>query len=531
MLFRSLSCAATRRDAVNLERIFEILRHDLAARALTPEGLTARLRDRVLGLAREAGDDGLLMEITDPDENAVRILTMHNAKGLEAPVVFLYGGFTGSPPVSYREYHSPDEDGRVLHVGSLDAADPDRAVCDEEELGDAQRLMYVAMTRAKALCVLQTVAQPLPASGADSGAPKGNLFSGPVRTVLPRVARLMDEVAADPRVASLFELRVSDRICHRCDPANVIPAQVPAPPAGWTPDPELLALLREVEPPGDAIPARAGAPVFSYSGLKRHAAWREERHGDAPDAAADGSVGDAIAADAVAVDDRVAPSPPEAPNTEPPPGVATGLCVHELCEKVDPAALLVYPTVVDWLDAKGTEAWVRGALARQGLPEPLWRRIGEMVFQAFRTPIELAGFRAPELARCDRLARELEFRIPYDEALAAGLTPVLPRPPRETGWVMGFFDAVLRLEGRLYLVDWKTDRLRDYAPDTVAAHVDRHYALQARLYAAALARMLGIRSAAEWEAAYGGFLYVFVRGFGPGTGVVRLASAWEEVSR
>ena len=153
------------------------------------------------------------------------------------------------------------------------------------------------------------------------------------------------------------------------------------------------------------------------------------------------------------------------------------------------------------------------------------------VFQAFRTPIELAGFRAPELARCDRLARELEFRIPYDEALAAGLTPVLPRPPRETGWVMGFFDAVLRLEGRLYLVDWKTDRLRDYAPDTVAAHVDRHYALQARLYAAALARMLGIRSAAEWEAAYGGFLYVFVRGFGPGTGVVRLASAWEEVSR
>jgi len=527
---RLLSCAATRRDAVNLERIFEILRHDLAARPLTPEGLTARLRDRVLGRDREAGDDALLMEVTDPDENAVRILTMHNAKGLEAPVVFLYGGFSGSPPVSLREYHSPGEGRRILHVGSLDPADPDRAVCDEEELGDAQRLMYVAMTRAKALCFLQTVAEGLPDPQTGVVAPDRGSFSGAVRTILPRVGELRDEVAADPRVAALFELRVARKTCRGCGSAAVIRVPAGASPTGWTPDQGLLALLGDADASGDAGPVRAGAPVFSYSGLKRHAAQREERHGDAPDAAQDAGAAEAVVEDAATSDDAETGALPEVPGTEPPPGVATGLCVHELCEKADPAALLAFPTALEFLDAKGTEAWVRGALTRQGLPGTFWRRVGRMVFDAYRTPIELDGFRAPELARCERLARELEFRIPYDEALAAGLTAVLPHPPREPGWVMGFFDAVLLLEGRLYLVDWKTDWLRDYGPDTVAAHVRRHYALQARLYAAALARMLGIRSAAAWEATYGGFLYVFMRGFGPGTGVVRLTSSWEEVS-
>ena len=153
------------------------------------------------------------------------------------------------------------------------------------------------------------------------------------------------------------------------------------------------------------------------------------------------------------------------------------------------------------------------------------------MFAAYRTPIRLAGFEAPELARCDRLARELEFRIPYDAVLADRLSPVLAHPPSEEGWVTGFFDAVLRLEGKLYLVDWKTDLLRDYGPETVAAHVRSHYVLQARLYATALARMLEVDSARSWEETYGGFLYVFLRGIGTGTGLVLLRSPWEEVSR
>ena len=58
-------------------------------------------------------------------------------------------------------------------------------------------------------------------------------------------------------------------------------------------------------------------------------------------------------------------------------------------------------------------------------------------------------------------------------------------------------------------------------PRTVAAHVDANYALQERLYALALVRMLGIADAAAYEARFGGTLYVFVRGLGRSADAVR----------
>ncbi len=504
--------ASTRRDAVNLERIFGILRHELLARPMTADRLVGRLRDLVLKGSREADSEDLLMEVTDPGENAVRILTMHNAKGLEAPVVFLYGGFSrnASPPV--HEFHSPTEGCRVMHVGKMEAKDPEKPSFDEEELGDAQRLMYVAMTRAKALCYLQIVAEPLPdpVSGTVPGFKE--LFRGAKATVRDRVRALRDEVLTEPRTAELFEVRIQDVICRDCRVDPCAPDQVTAPePLGAAVLETLAEEVTDCLAVSDVGPAglrgRVGKPVFSYSSLKKRSGIIEE--------ARVVSVADAL---------------PEVPATDPPPGVRTGLCVHELCETVALDSLRTAESAGDWLADPAMEAWVRAAVERQALPESCWRRVGEMVYFAFRTPVDLPGCGLPPLGDCDRIAREMEFRIPYDAALALGLESILSRPPQDEGWVMGFFDAVLRLEGLLYIVDWKTDLLRDYTPETSAAHVRLHYALQARLYAAALARMLSIASEEAWEKVFGGFLYVFVRGFGPGTGAVLLRPTWKELS-
>jgi len=91
-----------------------------------------------LDLLREAGDDPAVAE-ADPDEDAVSVLTVHKAKGLEFPVVFLVSCVEQKFPVKRRTDPldlPPDlvEEG----LGGVDA-----------HLHEERRLFYVGMTRAK----------------------------------------------------------------------------------------------------------------------------------------------------------------------------------------------------------------------------------------------------------------------------------------------------------------------------------------------------------------------------------------------
>ena len=82
----------------------------------------------------------------------------------------------------------------------------------------------------------------------------------------------------------------------------------------------------------------------------------------------------------------------------------------------------------------------------------------------------------------------------------------------------GIIDLLFEHEGRTWVLDWKTDRLPSYDDATLQAHAEEHYAVQARLYALGVARMLQIRDAADHEARFGGVIYCFVRGLGAPVG-------------
>lgn len=94
-----------------------------------------------LGYFREA--NGVIPLQSDENENAVRLMTVHGAKGLEFPHVFMLRAISPSFPASYketmvafpRELRDPD---------SLTEAD-DKTLHEQEE----RRLFYVAMTRAR----------------------------------------------------------------------------------------------------------------------------------------------------------------------------------------------------------------------------------------------------------------------------------------------------------------------------------------------------------------------------------------------
>jgi DNA helicase-2/ATP-dependent DNA helicase PcrA len=100
-----------------------------------------------LDLLREAGDDPAVAE-ADPDDDAVHVLTVHKAKGLEFPVVFLVGCAEQKFPV--RRKADPLELPAELVRESLAAGDP--------HMQEERRLFYVAMTRARDELVMTSAA-------------------------------------------------------------------------------------------------------------------------------------------------------------------------------------------------------------------------------------------------------------------------------------------------------------------------------------------------------------------------------------
>jgi len=127
----------------NIARFFEIVR---SQSALLSDDRAIFVAPHLATLI-EAGDDPATAEL-DPDADAVALLTIHKAKGLEFPVVFLPGMVAGRFPSGGRG------DPLALPAGLGRGLPP----TTEASLAEERRLCYVAMTRARDELVLSHAA-------------------------------------------------------------------------------------------------------------------------------------------------------------------------------------------------------------------------------------------------------------------------------------------------------------------------------------------------------------------------------------
>jgi DNA helicase-2/ATP-dependent DNA helicase PcrA len=135
---------AAESDLANIARFFDIVRNQSALLA----------DDRAVFLARhlatlvESGDDPPTAD-PDPDIDAVAVMTVHKAKGLEFPVVFLPGLVADRFPARGRR------EPLALPVELVDEVLPE----GDAHLQEERRLFYVAMTRARDELILSHPAE------------------------------------------------------------------------------------------------------------------------------------------------------------------------------------------------------------------------------------------------------------------------------------------------------------------------------------------------------------------------------------
>ena len=119
ILRRELFLKDDERALTNYLHIFEVLLEEVRTIGRDLADLVAILTAYIHELREPPGEEGNIQRL-ESDRAAVQIMTIHKSKGLEAAVVFLYGGFGRFRSSLILEYHENGH--RKLYIGDNDDA-------------------------------------------------------------------------------------------------------------------------------------------------------------------------------------------------------------------------------------------------------------------------------------------------------------------------------------------------------------------------------------------------------------------------
>jgi exodeoxyribonuclease V beta subunit len=502
---RELFFEDNERGLTNYLHLFEILLEHTRRAGCGLADLVTTLDAYIQQTRKPLGEDGNVQRL-ESDRAAVQIMTIHKSKGLQAAVVFVYGGFTAFPSSGFHVYHEEQE--RVLFLGD-DAAASNRAR-DERRL-EEQRLFYVAMTRAKARLYLPYIAP--------EHWDRKNWRGGYLR-VNERLAQVVSGLE-DTGKKHLFHVV----------PFDDQPAGAGSSVLDRTGD-DLASCLRGLKLLDDRDESG-----WLHEHRKRHAGYEVTSYSRMKSELAGGSELVPLGREELDREVFLPILTTGLSEREVPGGTAAGLMLHEILETVPFDSLSMAPSPEAWGALPPVDQVIIAAMAHHNIALAYRPEVEAMVYRAMTCEIPTCSGRSiPNLHQISNHLREMEFLFPLPERNHPSLSETRPgKLVIERGFIKGYVDLVIEHDGLVYFADWKSDVLPSYGQEAIRAHVTTHYDLQVRLYVLALIKALGVHSESEYKDCFGGLLYVFLRGLHAsdevGQGIYFQRPTWSQVLR
>lgn len=474
------------RQLTNLHHLLELLQQEASERHL---GI-AKTLDWLHTAMTEVRQDEAQQLRLESDAHAVTIMTMHRAKGLEFPLVFCPYAWQHRQQLATDLTICHENQQLVADLGSEQFAQRQQQAA-YEQLAEDMRVLYVALTRAKFRCYL-IWADVRTAKQANRSALSRLLFDTPQSEVeldfSQQQQHLQQLAQAHTEAFSYVAIDAQQRIVshyHRTDVKQTLKHR---------------PYSRKLN---------TSWQMSSYTALS---ALNQHETPELPHDKAQEQKEDSTALELAL-----------------PKGAQTGNVVHELLELNNFHDLAQLP-------GKRPANYIaqRDSLCqRYGLNIQQPQLLDELLQQTVSTPLSVKepAFRLADLEPCSCL-KEMPFYLSSTHMNTVDINRILQQAgsfqplnsKQIAGFLTGFIDLVCEHNKRYYLLDYKTNTLPDYQPESMLHAMREHnYGLQYWLYTLVLHHYLQQRLPEyDYQRDFGGVYYLFVRGMRPekpGSGV------------
>ncbi len=446
-----------KRRLSNVIQLFELLQHALQKQSLSLQGLCDFLMGQIKSHDKET-------ELRLEAENAVSIMTIHQSKGLEFPVVCL-------PFINYYKnaHHEKllychQTDQAILDI--LDCPDIKKA-CKAENEAEEIRLAYVALTRAiyRNIVVLQ------PNEGRNAARDNSSWH------------KITDKLTQSLSELDLVEIK-------DCTEISLTPYQQPQ-----TPSYQAKSLENPLSPLW---------LMTSFSGLQQQhekntheTTEREEKIYDENHQSVDFST--VILEHSILLDFVAGPK--------------AGTLLHSLYEHY------MLHRLLDENFVHYTQKLLDSYYPKY-YPEDVASELATAIADSTKIPLYPKNFCLSDISP-QQQGIEMQFYLhisPKARKHLYQLFDIFSVNNRLTaGYINGFIDYWFCYEDKYYILDYKSnklgDSLLDYHPSAMEQAMDEHqYHLQALIYTVALCKHLNIINQRDYEQRIGGYFYLFIRG-------------------